>query len=76
MELQRIKIKKYHIAILQTNPRHREEEPQNTMCHNTILTTKFLIWANTWSLVTKRWLSKLTHKRNLARFFTYKPYTL
>ena len=28
-------IRKYHNHIPQTNPRHREEEQQNTDCHNT-----------------------------------------
>ena len=28
-------IRKYHNHTLQTNPRHHEEEPQNTDCHKT-----------------------------------------
>ena len=28
-------IRKYHIHLLQTNPQHREEEPQNTKSHKT-----------------------------------------
>ena len=26
-------IRKYHTHTMQTNPRHREEEPHNTICH-------------------------------------------
>ena len=28
-------IRKYHIHMLQTNPRHREEEPQTSYSNNT-----------------------------------------
>ena len=30
-------IRKYHIYILQTNPRHREEEPHNIYSNNTFV---------------------------------------
>ena len=30
-----LSVRKYHNHTLQTNPRHREEDPQNTNSHNT-----------------------------------------